>query len=286
MDIGFLGTGSMGLPMARNLLRAGHTLKVWNRSPEKARILVSEGATLAPSPAQAVTPGGIAVTMLSDDTALEGVTKGPEGFLTSLGQGLHLSMSTVSPDLNRRLAKEQALLGGALVAAPVFGRPDAAAAAKLNIPCSGPEAARARALPLLEVLGQCVRDFGEDPGAANVVKLCGNFLILSATQALAECLSVAQANGLDRGAVMDFYSSTNFACPVYKAYGGRLAAEDYSEGGFKLSLAAKDLRLFAGQKGSGHLKLRALLEELFASASARGWDNEDVTALARLVAKP
>jgi 3-hydroxyisobutyrate dehydrogenase-like beta-hydroxyacid dehydrogenase len=283
MDIGFLGTGSMGLPMARNLLKAGHTLKVWNRSPDKAQVLVSEGAILAPSPAQTVAPGGIAITMLSDDAALEGVALGSDGFLQALERGLHLSMSTVSPDLNRRLAKEQGLLGGALVAAPVFGRPDAAAAAKLNIPCSGPAAALARAMPLLEVLGQTVRDFGEDPGAANVVKLCGNFLILSATQAMAECLSVARSNGLDRTAVMDFYSSTNFACPVYKAYGSRLAAEDYSAGGFKLSLAAKDLRLFAAQTGSGALKLQALLGELFASASAKGWDNDDVTALARLV---
>jgi 3-hydroxyisobutyrate dehydrogenase-like beta-hydroxyacid dehydrogenase len=283
MDIGFLGTGNMGLPMARNLLKAGHTLRVWNRSPDKAAALVAEGALQAASPSLAVVHGGVAVTMLSDDAALEGVAAGPEGLMKALGPGLHISMSTVSPDLNRRLAAEQAALGGTLVAAPVFGRPDAAAAAKLNIPYSGPASARAKAAPLLGILGQRIRDFGEDPGAANVVKLCGNFLIFSATQALAEALSVAQANGLDRSVVMDFYASTNFACPVYQAYGGRLAAEDYSEGGFKLGLAAKDLRLFGGQRGADGLKLRALLDQVLGAASAKGWDSQDVTVLARLV---
>jgi 3-hydroxyisobutyrate dehydrogenase-like beta-hydroxyacid dehydrogenase len=238
---------------------------------------------LVSSPDKVVTKGGIAVTMLSDDAALAAVVEGPGGFLKALGNGVHLSMSTVSPAINRRLAQAHAALGGALVAAPVFGRPEAAAAAKLNIPCSGSAAARARVLPLLQKMGQRVQDFGEDPGAANVVKLCGNYLILSATQAIAESLSVAEANGLDRRDVMGFYASTNFACPVYQAYGSRLADADYSEGGFKLSLAAKDLQLFAGQAGSDNLKMTGILEELFAEAMGKGWGDMDVTALAKLL---
>jgi 3-hydroxyisobutyrate dehydrogenase-like beta-hydroxyacid dehydrogenase len=283
MDIAFIGLGNMGLPMARNLLKAGHSLKVYNRSPKPATLLHAEGAALAASPAEAVAKGGVAITMLSDDAALEAVTEGPGGFLKALGPGVHLSMSTVSPDLNRRLAKAHGALGGFLVAAPVFGRPEAAAAAKLNIPWSGPAQPRARLLPVLQCLGQRVQDFGEDPGAANVVKLSGNFLILAATQALAESLAVAHSNGLDRGQLMDFLAGTIFACPVYQGYGTRLAAEDYSEGGFKLSLAAKDLRLFAGQQGTAGMRLKGLLEERFSEAEARGLGGFDVTALARLL---
>jgi 3-hydroxyisobutyrate dehydrogenase-like beta-hydroxyacid dehydrogenase len=283
MEIAFLGLGNMGFPMARNLLRAGHSLKVWNRTPEKAKELIAEGAEVAATPADAVTKGAAVVTMLSDDQALESLAKGPNGFLKPLGNGLHVSMSTVSPALNRRLAVEHTAFGGSLVAAPVFGRPDAAAAAKLNIPCSGPAGARAKALPILKALGQRVQDFGEDPGAANVVKLCGNYLIFAATQALAESLAVAQANGLDRRDVLEFYVSTNFACPVYQAYGGRIADEDYSEGGFKLGLAFKDLRLFGEQSGTRGLKLLDLLENRFGEAMGKGWEEMDVTALAKLV---
>jgi 3-hydroxyisobutyrate dehydrogenase-like beta-hydroxyacid dehydrogenase len=286
MEIGFLGLGSMGTPMARNLMKSGHKLTVWNRDKAKSQVLAGEGAVVAASPAKAVKPGGVVITMLSDDAALSAVVEGPDGLLKALGAGLHISMSTVSPGINQRLAKAHAALGGSLVAAPVFGRPDAAAAAKLNIPCAGPAAARIRALPYLQVLGQRVESFGEDPGAANVVKLCGNYLIFAATQAVAETLAVAQASGLDREAVMGFFTSTNFNCPAYVAYGGRVASQDYAEGGFKMSLAHKDLRLFSDQPGAQGLPLRALLAGNFDAAHERGWDGMDVTALARLLDAP
>jgi 3-hydroxyisobutyrate dehydrogenase-like beta-hydroxyacid dehydrogenase len=272
--------------MARNLMKSGHKVTVWNRSPAKAKAFAAEGAAVAAAPAQAVKAGGVAVTMLSDDAALAAVVEGPDGFLKALGAGLHISMSTVSPALNQRLAKAHAQLGGSLVAAPVFGRPDAAAAAKLNIPCAGPAEARIKALPILQLLGQRVESFGEDPGAANVVKLCGNYLLFAATQAIAETLSLAQASGLDRQAVMGFFTGTNFNCTAYHAYGTRIADQDYAEGGFKMSLAAKDLRLFSAQPGASGLPLRALLEAQFAAGHKNGWDALDVTALARLLDAP
>jgi len=237
----------------------------------------------AASPAEAVVKGGIVVTMLSDDAAVLEVTEGRAGFSQALGPGLHISMSTVSPGINRGLAQSHEALGGFLVGAPVFGRPDAAASARLNIAYSGGESARAKALPILQALGQRTQSFGDDPGAANVVKLCGNFLIFSATQALAESLSVAEANGLGRRETMDFFATTNFACPVYEAYGSRLADEDYSTGGFKLSLAAKDLRLFAAQRSADGMQLKALLEDRFEVALGKGWGDLDVTALAGLL---
>jgi 3-hydroxyisobutyrate dehydrogenase-like beta-hydroxyacid dehydrogenase len=221
--------------------------------------------------------------MLSDDAALSAVAQGPGGFLPRLGAGLHISMSTVGPDTNRALAKAQAGLGGALVAAPVFGRPDAAAAGQLFIPAAGPAAALQRARPLLSLLGQRVESFGEDPGAANIVKLCGNYLLLAATQSLGEAMQVAEANGLDRSAVMDFYTSTFLAAPSLKAYGSRVARRDFAPGGFKLSLAAKDLRLFSAQKGTAGLPVNTLINAGLARLLARGEGEQDATALARLL---
>jgi 3-hydroxyisobutyrate dehydrogenase-like beta-hydroxyacid dehydrogenase len=278
--VAFLGLGSMGQGMARRLLKAGIPLTVWNRSKAKAEPLLDEGAAWAESPAQAVAPSGVAITMLSDDAALKQVA---QAFIPRLAQGLHISMSTVGPDTSRLLAAEQARLGGALVAAPVFGRPDAAAAGLLFIPASGPATALERARPLLSLLGQRVEAFGEDAGAASMVKLCGNYLLLAATQALGESMQAAEANGLDRAQVMDFFTSTFLAAPSLKAYGSRVARRDFAPGGFKLSLAAKDLRLFSQQQGTAGLPVNALVNAGLAELLARGQGEQDATALARLL---
>lgn len=279
-SLGFVGLGSMGLPMARNLIQAGHSLKVYNRSSTKALALVDLGAHLAALPVDVAEPGGVVISMLADDAALLNLSAGPHGFGGALGRGgLHISMSTVDPSTNRKLGSELEALGGALVAAPVFGRPDAAAAAKLFIPYSGPTWAKERALPFLKALGQGATDFGPEIGAANLVKLGGNYLLLAATQAIAECLAVAEAGGVDRRAAMDFLSATVFACPAYINYGKRIAARDYALGGFKLSLGAKDLGLFAGQKGATGLPLSGLLNERLAKALEAGQGDWDVTAV-------
>ena len=174
--IGFIGLGAMGGPMARRLLETGHPLRVWNRSAGKMEALLGLGAAAATtSPAEAAR-GGIVITMLADDQALEAVTLGDAGILAGLGEnGLHVSMSTIAPATARRLAEAHAERGVAYLAAPVFGRPDVAAAGKLWVLASGTDAAKERARPLLEAMGQKVFDFGDDPGAANVVKLAGNF---------------------------------------------------------------------------------------------------------------
>src|ERR1700722_8884689 len=166
--IGFIGLGGMGLAIATNLLKAGYGLRVYNRTAEKARPLLERGALLARSPAEAAAPGGIVVTMVSDDRALEGVTLGPGGLLERLGDGVHVSISTIAPHTARRLADLHRQHGSRYVASPVFGKPEVAARAKLWVVCSGDAAARARVRPLQEALGQSVHDFGDDPGAANV----------------------------------------------------------------------------------------------------------------------
>src|SRR5690242_2820582 len=177
-EIGFIGLGAMGAPMASSLIDAGYVLRVYNRTAARAESLIAMGAVRAQNPADAAKAGGIAITMVADDDALREVTLGAQGIAEGLGRGgIHLSMSTVAPGTSRRLAEEHAKRGGAYVGAPVFGRPDAAKAKKLWVLQSGPAQAKSAARPLIEAMGQGIFDFGEDPGAANVAKLVGNFLI-------------------------------------------------------------------------------------------------------------
>src|SRR5271166_3824652 len=158
--VGFIGLGGMGLAMATNLVKAGFGLRVYNRTAEKARPLLELGARLARSPAEAAEPGGVVVTMVSDDRAVEEVTLDANGLLARLGDGVHLSMSTISPRTARRLADLHRERGGHYVASPVFGKPEVAAHAKLWIVTSSDAAARARVLALQEAMGQRVFDFG------------------------------------------------------------------------------------------------------------------------------
>ncbi|MDE1942628.1 MAG: NAD(P)-dependent oxidoreductase [Betaproteobacteria bacterium] len=278
----FLGLGKMGAPMARNLLDNGFPLTVFNRSRAPTESLAAAGAIIADAPCAAVTPGGIAITMLSNDAALETVTLGREGFADCLGEGgLHISMSTVSPELSRRLAREHALRGSYFLAAPVFGRPEAAAARKLWICQSGDAEAKARAQPMLEALGQGIHDFGEDPGAANVAKLSGNFLILSAIEAMAEALALAEKSGLDRKAFAGFLGQTIFSCPIYQNYGRILADRIYEPPGFKLELGMKDVRLVreVAEAVAQPMPVADLLHARLLSGLARGRGHLDWTAI-------
>ena len=289
--LGFIGLGQMGSAMASNLLAAGFPLSVFNRTQTVSDTFAKQAALhqpafnqlkVASTAADAVSSGGIVLTMLANDAALESVCVGEQGFLERLGQGgIHLSMSTVAPETSRKLAIEHAKHGSLFVAAPVFGRPDAAAARKLWICQSGDVAAKMRLKPVLEALGQGVYDFGEDPGAANVIKLAGNFLIFSAVEALAEALALAEKNGLERKALTDFFGQTNFACPIYQNYGRILAERAFEPVGFKLELAAKDLRLAqaAATAADVPMPLAELLAGRFQEALLKGRGEMDCTAI-------
>ena len=182
-SIGFVGLGNMGRAMAETLLKAGYRLRVYNRDSRKAQTLVAEGAQQVMRPSEAVEPGGIVITMVADDAALESVTLGKDGILEHLGPGgIHVSMSTVSPAIARLMTELHAQHGASYIAAPVFGRPAAALSQTLWMCCAGASSARERIQPVLQAMGQGVFDFGEEPMAANVVKLCGNFLIGSASR--------------------------------------------------------------------------------------------------------
>lgn len=222
--IGFIGLGHLGLPMATNLLNARYALRVYNRTASKADTLVAQGAHLASRPVDAVTTGGIVATIVWDDAALESVVRS-DGFLEHLGpSGIHLSMSTVLPETSKKLAALHAQHGSVYIDAPIFGRPEAAVAHQLWIPFAGPQSAKERVRPLLQAMGaQGIFDFGDEVGAANMVKLVGNFLIASAGYSLREALSVARRSGVDPRAVVDMLTQTLFDAPIYRSYGARIA---------------------------------------------------------------
>jgi 3-hydroxyisobutyrate dehydrogenase-like beta-hydroxyacid dehydrogenase len=286
--IGFIGLGAMGAPMANNLLKAGYALRVYNRTAEKARPLVEHGAGQVQQPAAVAAQGGILITMLSDDQGLEEVVFGERGILGKLGTGgIHLSMSTVSPTLASQLADEHRAKGEHYVAATVFGRPEAAAAAKLWICTSGDASARERVRPVLEVLGQGTFDFGDDPAAAHVVKLAGNFMIAAAMECMAEAFTLAEKNGIERSAVHELLSTTLFACPIYQNYGAKIAQHKYEPAGFRLPLGLKDISLVLqrARESGAPMPLASLLHDRLLASVAKGRTELDWAGLARDVSE-
>jgi 3-hydroxyisobutyrate dehydrogenase-like beta-hydroxyacid dehydrogenase len=279
--IGFIGLGHMGEPIARNLIESGQSVVVWNRTREKAKALLDAGAREAAGPAEACMPGGIVFTMLSDDRAIEEVV-GAEGFLERLAPGgVHVSMSTISPDTSRRLAERHANAGSAYVAAPVFGRPEAAATKKLWVLCAGAAHARDRVLPLLRSIGQGLHELGEDPGAANVAKLAGNFLIAAAMESMAEAFALGEKNGVEAKELARIFGETLFSCPIYQNYGKTIAERKFQPAGFGLLLGLKDMNLVlaTAEKARTPMPVASLIKDRLLSAAAKGREEWDWSAL-------
>ncbi len=273
--IGFIGLGNLGLPMATNLLRAGYPLRVYNRTASKAESLVAQGAQPATRPADVVTSGEVVATIVWDDAALESIVMS-DGFLERLGPGgIHLSMSTVLPETSKKLAAIHAQHGCVYVEAPIFGRPEAAVAQQLWIPFAGPQQAKERVRPLLKAMGgQGIFDFGEEWGAATLVKLVGNFLIISAANSMREALSMAEKNGVDPKAIIDMLTQTLFPAPIYQSYGGRIAeaAERGQSVAFNQSeIPLKDIGLFkkTAQQVESPTPISSLLHDLLRSDEGR-----------------
>lgn len=234
----------MGLPMAKKLIDAGYHLQVYNRSAEKADELDPSAITRCSSPADAAKNVPVVITMLSDDKVVEEATTGKDGVLTTLQKGgIHISMSTISPDVSKRLGERHKAAGSTYLTSPVFGRPEAAAAKKLWICISGNKTAKETVKPILECMGQGVVDFGEADGAANVIKVIGNLMIFVSVEMMAEAFRLAQDHGLDRTAVAAFFGSTLFNAPVYQNYGRLVAERQYEPVSFKTVLGHKDLTL-------------------------------------------
>jgi 3-hydroxyisobutyrate dehydrogenase-like beta-hydroxyacid dehydrogenase len=241
--VGFIGLGNMGLPMAHNLLKAGHSLVVFNRTKARADSLLAQGAVWAPSLRAVAEQTEIVLSVLADDAALQAIALGEHGVLAGLAKnGVHVDMSTVSPDTTKNLAQLYHDRGPHFLAAPVFGRPEAAAAAKLWICPAGPAEIIERCRPLFNAMGQGVIVVGTEPHLANVLKLVGNFFVISAIETLGEAFTLAEKAGLKVETVLDVIKAL-LPVPLFLGYGTRMAHNEFTPPGFGLRLGLKDVGL-------------------------------------------
>ncbi len=288
MRIAFLGLGNMGQPMARNLIRAGHEVTVYNRTRSAAKALAEERAKFADYPANAAAGQETVITMLADDDAVESVSLGAHGVIEGMPPGsLHISMSTISPELSQRLSEAHRQHGHKYVAAPVFGRPEAAAAAQLFIVAAGARDAMAKAKPVFDVLGQRTFELGERPANANYTKLFGNFLITCVLEGLGEVFAAARKAEIDPNSVLNVLRSTLFNAPVYNTYGQRIVDERFSPAGFKMPLGLKDTRLMlqAAENLQAPMPFANIVRDRFLSALANGYGDLDWSAVALVAAQ-
>jgi 3-hydroxyisobutyrate dehydrogenase-like beta-hydroxyacid dehydrogenase len=287
MQVALIGIGKMGSGIAKSLLRAGHRVTVFNRTRSRAEALLEDGAIVASSAAEAC-HSEIVFTMVADDAALEGFVFEERGILASLPHGsLHVSLSTISVALSDRLAAEHAKAGQAYLAAPVFGRPEAAEAGRLAIVVGGAEAIVQKCKPLFEAMGPKLFVVGERPSMANVVKLSGNFLIATVLESLSEALAFARKSGVDAAALMDFLTATLFNAPVYKTYGELIVQGKHEPAGFALPLGLKDVRLVlqAAEAANVPMPIASVVRDRFITAMARGNQDKDWSVIGRVAAE-
>ncbi|RDI99851.1 NAD(P)-dependent oxidoreductase [Dyella solisilvae] len=286
MKVGFIGLGAMGSAMASNLLKAGHEVTVWNRSPAATEPLASLGAKVAKSADRAVL-GDVVFSMLANDQAVRDVFL-TDGLLDAMDKGMvHVNHATISVALAREIAAEHAQRGLEYVAAPVFGRPDAAAAGRLNILAAGKPAVVARVHPLLEAMGSRVWPLGNAPERANVVKIAGNFMICAAIESMAEASALARAHGVGAADFLEVMTGSLFAAPAYQGYAKLIAEQRYSPAGFALPLGYKDigLALSAADATRVPLPLAGLLRDNLLEALSSGVEDVDWAILAQVAAR-
>ena len=286
MKVGFVGLGNMGSGMAANLLKAGHEVTAYNRSQVRVDAVAAQGARPARSVAEAC-GGDVVISMLANDEAVEAVTFGDGGILASLAAGsVHVSSSTISVALSERLTAAHADAGQGFVAAPVFGRPEAAAAAKLFVVAAGAPATLQTVSPAFDAIGQRTFVVSEEPKAANLVKLSGNFLIASVIESLGEAMALVGKAGVDKQEYLEILTSTLFGAPVYKTYGGLVARQEFEPAGFAAALGLKDVRLVlaAGEDLQVALPIASLLRDRFLTLLANGGAHLDWSAIGSLAA--
>jgi 3-hydroxyisobutyrate dehydrogenase-like beta-hydroxyacid dehydrogenase len=284
MKLGFIGLGHMGAAMAANLVKAGHEVSVFNRTPGRARALVALGAREASSVAAASDADAV-ITMLSDDDALSQVAFGEAGLIANLLRGgIHVSMSSISVALSKALAEAHAQACQRYIAAPVFGRPAMAAAGKLFIVVGGDPATIEACQALLGALGQKVIPLGAQPAAANLVKLSGNFLTAAAIEAMGEAVALVGKAGIDRQVYIDLLTATVFNAAPYTTYGPLIAQNKFEPAAFAAPLAYKDVRLTlaAAESLRVPMPLGSLLHDRFLRLLVGGGEHLDWAALGGL----
>ena len=287
MKIGFIGLGRMGSAMAANLVKAGFDVTVFNRNPQKAASLVDKGARLAGGIAEA-SQVDVVITMLANDDAVRDIVLGEDGIVASLPAGaVHVSMSTISVSLVEDLARAHASAGQRFVSAPVFGRPEAAATAKLFIVVGADAATLAVCQPLFDVLGQKTFPVGNVPQVANLIKLSGNFLIASVMEAMGEAIALVSKAGVDPNAYVEMLTGTIFPAPIYRTYGNLIAASQFLPAGFLAPLGYKDigLTLAAADNLRVPMPLASLLRDRFLRLLAHGGESMDWSAIGGLASE-
>jgi 3-hydroxyisobutyrate dehydrogenase-like beta-hydroxyacid dehydrogenase len=283
MDVGFIGLGGMGSGMALELVKAGHKVRVWNRSRGPAEKLAKEGAILVERPQDAF-QGEAAVTMLADDDAIAAVILDPGVLAQARRDLVHIVTATISVGFAKRLEKIHAECGLGYVAAPVMGRPDVASAGDLNILVAGDPAQIRRVQLLLDAMGKATWVVGAAPHQANVAKLAANFTLASAIEAMAESIALARRYDVDPKKLIEIFTGTLFAAPAYKIYGPAILKGRFEEAGFKLSLGLKDVRLAlaAGEQAGAPLPFASVLHDNFVDAIAHGDGDKDWAAVSNV----
>lgn len=285
MKVGFIGLGNMGSAIARNLINAGHELTVYNRTRSRAEPFASLGARIAETPGEATVDAEVLITMLADDAAVGTIMFAPGDTLGVLPAGaVHVSMSTISIALSRRLSESHRENKQHYLAAPVFGRPDAAAAAKLFVVTAGNPEQIGRCQPLFDAIGQKTFIAGEEAHTANAIKLAGNFLITTVIESLAEAFAFGRKFGVDPHSFLDILTNSLFTAPVYRNYGSMIAADKFEPAGFKLPLGFKDNRLLlaAAEEAAVPMPMASLVHDRFVTALAQGLGESDWSAIARI----
>jgi 3-hydroxyisobutyrate dehydrogenase-like beta-hydroxyacid dehydrogenase len=279
MNVGFIGLGAMGREMAGQLVAAGHQVQVWNRSPEPVTALVKQGARPADGIAE-VLRNEVVLSMLANDAAVESLLL-DEALLAAATAEVHVNMATVSPALAIRAAALHEQHGIGYLAAPVLGRPQAAANGALTILAAGPGPLLGRAAPLFDALGQRTHHLGEQPQLANVAKVSANFMLFSAVEAFAEAAALAEANGLAPADLLEVLTGSIFPGPVYAGYGAMIAAGRYEPAAFKLALGFKDVTLALDLAGDANvpLPLGSLVRDALLDSIAHGDGERDLAAL-------
>jgi len=280
--VGVVGLGHMGHAFAVNLLQDGYEVLAYDRDAKRATALkcartVTELAGLASC--------GVVLTSLPDDDALAAVALGAGGLAAALAPGaLHISMSTVSPGISRRVAEAHARCKQDYVAAPVLGNPDFARERKLFVLAAGSPAALEKACPLLQRLGQHLFVIGEDGGLANLMKLGANTLIATTLECMGEVLALLRKGGIDGHLAFDVLTNSLFDSRVHKNYGGKIVEGRFSPAGMAVPLATKDLRLALAEAEHTAVPMPAasLVHDRLVAMAARGWSDLDWSALGLL----
>lgn len=281
LSLGFIGIGQMGAAMVANWLAEGYSVRVYNRTPEKTEPLVKLGAVRVDTPADAVPPSGILMTCVSDDAALQGLFADGSIFRRLGRQGIHVSMSTISPKTAAELASRHRAEGGTYLACPVMGRPDTVAAKRQTFYMSGPPAAREAVKPVLQCISRRVLELGDAPEAAHTAKLASNFLIAAVVESLGEAFAFVEKSGLPAETFFETITEFLFDCFIYKGYGKHLLSGEHREPLFRLALGAKDMSLVAQTAAETRtpMPLLSLIRDRYLASLAQGRGDWDWTAI-------